>query len=82
MSDKDIEAFVDMMVGDEQSEIDKLTAELAAAKAALASVLKLIDDSDLVRNTDNDGNFMGFFEQGVRITNALAEAKRILEGKE
>jgi hypothetical protein len=46
---------------------------------ALRGLLKLLDDEDLVRNTDGDDDVMVFMLQGVKITNALRLAKEALD---
>ena len=45
---------------------------------ALRSVLLLVDDGDLVRNTDGDGDMMTFLRQGMKITSALQKAQAAL----
>lgn len=51
------------------------------ATEAIRGLIKLLDDGDLVRNTDGDGDAMHFIQQGVRITNALKAAQNVLESE-
>jgi len=60
----------------------QIIAELARVNSretsALAALLKLIEDGDLVRNTTKDDDFDYFMHQGVRITKAIALAHAAL----
>jgi hypothetical protein len=48
---------------------------------AVRGLIKLIDDGDIVRNTDGDGDTMVFLRQGIRITNALKAAQDALNAE-
>lgn len=52
---------------------------LRAAYEAISGLINLLDNGDLVRNTDNDSDVMAFMKQGLRITKALAAARDVLE---
>ncbi len=47
-------------------------------RQALSNVMKLIEDGDLVRNIENDGDVMKFMKQGLRIALALKQAENAL----
>lgn len=46
---------------------------------ALRGLFKLLDDGDLVRNIEKDGDVVFFMRQGMRITKALKAAQEALE---
>jgi hypothetical protein len=46
---------------------------------ALKAIYKLIEDGDLVRNTENDQTGYLFAMQGLRIVSALKKAKTIID---
>ena len=48
---------------------------------ALRGLIKLLDDGDLVRNTDGDADMMKFMRQGTRIMFALQAAQNALESE-
>jgi len=52
---------------------------IALLADALQGLIKLLDDGDLIRNTDGDADVMVFMRQGVKITNALRSAQEALE---
>jgi hypothetical protein len=45
----------------------------------LNNILALIEDGDLVRNTDNDNDIKYFLKQGIRITQTLKEAQEAID---
>lgn len=45
----------------------------------LKNVMQLIEDKDLVRNISGDGDPMTFLRQGIRITNALKDAAKLIQ---
>jgi len=56
------------------SEVSVIPPNVPLAEA-LRAVLLLVDDGDLVRNTDGDGDMMTFLQQGMKITSALQKAQ-------
>jgi len=46
---------------------------------ALKDIFSLIDDNILIRNIADDGDIMKFMEQGIRLTNTLANAKKLAD---
>lgn len=58
--------------------INELQAYRVELEAALKGLMKLLDDGDLVRKTDGDGDAMVFLRQGVKITNAIKTAQDLL----
>jgi len=59
--------------------IAELEAKLNKQVAIIKEVMKLIDDGILIRNIDNDGDFMAFVKQGIQLTQILKSAQEILE---
>jgi len=60
-----------------ERERDEARQERDQLADALRGLIKLLDDGDLVRNTDGDDNAMVFMRQGVKITNAIRAANNL-----
>ena len=60
-----------------RQERDEARQERDQLADALRGLIKLLDDGDLVRNTDGDDNAMVFMRQGVKITNAIRAANNL-----
>ncbi len=67
--------------GQKDSCVETLPAKSAkdATRQALSGVMKLIEDGDLVRNIENDGDVMTYMKQGLRIALALQLAEQALD---
>ena len=52
--------------------------QLRCTRIALASLLKLVEDGVLVRNTANDGDLMKYMRQSTDLTLALKQAQEVL----
>ncbi len=63
----------------ENGDAGQTLAPVSLLADALRGLMKLLDDGDLVRNTDGDGDVMVFMRQGIKITNALRAAQEALE---
>lgn len=57
-----------------------LEQELGKAREVMGDIVKLIDDQDLVRNTDEDYNTVEFTRQSLKLVQVLKKAVDLRDG--
>jgi hypothetical protein len=77
LPDKYYDAIADIF--DKYGSNNNSQLEPLSYTAAIKDIFSLIDENILVRNTADDGDIMKFMKQGIRITNTLANAKKLID---